>query len=300
MADELRLMAGGQGDLEVADLNSLMLSICRLPANPPAAAADWYDRELPALALAKLAESPHLGGFETICVDEFQDIAGNLLLLEVLFALAGTGKPAGTQLVFAGDDAQRILGGSHRRASGFATARALVPDLVHVGLKRNCRTVPSIVDEAESLVGRPFGFRDHRISRSAPGGLSRVAVPAGAEVTALVKALRGLLEHHEADDIVILSPYGDKNSTVGEFLRRSEGSPDERWLRKQLTAPGTGRVRWRSIFKFKGLDTEAVILTDLGPAAREFVATTGTEWSDLLYVGLTRGRYRCVVLEPAA
>lgn len=101
-------------------------------------------------------------------------------------------------------------------------------------------------------------------------------------------------------EIVILSPFGENHSTVGRLLQRAEKSQDERWLRKQLKHEGAlGKVGWRSIFKFKGLEAEAVILTDLGQEAREFVATGGLSWDDLIYVGLTRAKYRCVVLSDA-
>ena len=119
--------------------------------------------------------------------------------------------------------------------------------------------------------------------------------------TALAVALRGLLTHHEPDDIVVLSPFGERTSLVGELLTRSEKSADERWLRKQLAHDGgAGRIRWSSIFKYKGLDAEAVVLTDIDDRAREFIEGRGLDWSDLLYVGVTRGRYRCVVLRGAS
>ena len=112
MADELRLMTGSRPDLEVHDLNSLMLSVCGLAANPADADNEWFQTTLPELAIEKLAEKPYLGGFEAICVDEFQDIAGNPRLLKVVIALA--------------------------------EARALVPDIVHLRLRTNCRTAPGL------------------------------------------------------------------------------------------------------------------------------------------------------------
>lgn len=39
-----------------------------------------------------------------------------------------------------------------------------------------------------------------------------------------------------------------------------------------------------------------MVLTDLGQDAKEFVAAQGLEWDGLLYVALTRAKYRCVVL----
>lgn len=57
-----------------------------------------------------------------------------------------------------------------------------------------------------------------------------------------------------------------------------------------------GRVRWGSIFKYKGLDAEAVILTDIGDDGLAFAQKEGLSWFDILYVGLTRARYRCIVV----
>lgn len=303
MADELQQFVGDLPNVDIADLNSLMLRLVGLPTNPPDATHDWYTRELPERAIAMLREKPHLGGYEAICIDEFQDIAGNLLLLELIFALAGTGRPAGTKLVFAGDSRQQIMRRTDERVNPFAIAKSLVPDLVHVRVRRNCRAVPGLTSGVESTLGQPIGYTRHRVAKSVPGGLSTVDVLQGNETGALAAALRGLLEHHAPEDIVVLSPFATKGSLAGRLLGRPEKSQDERWLRKQLQAEGLpGRIRWRSVFKFKGLDADAVVLTDLGAEAREFVAAQGLEWNDLLYVALTRAKYRCVVLQrdPAA
>ena len=132
-----------------------------------------------------------------------------------------------------------------------------------------------------------------------PGGLSTVDIVNGNEAGALVAALRDLLQHHAPEDIVVLSPFAEKRSLAGRLLARPEKSQDERWLRKQLQEEGLpGKIRWRSVFKFKGLDADAVVLTDLGPEAKDFVAAQKLEWSDLLYVALTRAKYRCVLLKP--
>jgi len=225
--------------------------------NPEEATDAWYERDLPELALAALRQKPHLGGFEAICVDEFQDIAGNPLLVKVVFALAGSGGAQNTTLVFAGDARQQILRKTGSVVDPYSVARALVPDLVHVGIRRNCRTVPSVISGAESLVGRGLGFTGHRVARSVPGGRETVTVDAGGETTALAGALRTLLEHHDPEDIVVLSPFGGTHSTVGSLFARTERSKDERWLRKQLVHDRTaGRLQWRSIFKYNGLEAE--------------------------------------------
>lgn len=300
MADELQRFVGDLPNVDVADLNSVMLRLVGMPANPPEATHDWYTKELPERAIAALREKPHLGGYEAICVDEFQDIAGNILLVELIFALAGTGKPAGTKLVLAGDARQQIMRRANERVDPFTIAKSLIPDLVHVRVRRNCRTVPELTSGVEATLGQQIGYTRHRVARSTPGGLTTVDVIDGQEAAALASALRTLLEHHAPEDIVVLSPFAAKRSLAGRLLARPEKSQDERWLRKQLQAEGLpGRIRWRSAFKFKGLDADAVVVTDLGAEAHEFVATQNLEWRDLLYVALTRAKYRCIVLRPA-
>lgn len=297
MAEELQRFVAGSANIEAIDLNSLMLSLCGLPANPDGAAHDWYTRELPERALAVLRDKPYLGGFEAICVDEFQDVAGNPLLLDLLFALGGTGRPEGTKLVFAGDSRQQIMRRADEHVDAYTIARERIADLVHVRVRRNCRSVPGLTSGVEALIGQSLGFTGHRVARSVPGGLLPVEVTGGNETSALVTALRELLKEHEADDIVILSAFAAKRSLVGRFLARPEKSQDERWLRKQLQQEGSaGRIRWRSVFKFKGLDADAIVLTDLSDDAKDFAASQGLDWNDLLYVGLTRAKYRCAVL----
>ena len=301
MADELQRFVGGLPNVDVYDLNALMLRLIGMPANPTDADHDWYTRALPEQAIAVLREKPHLGGYEAICVDEFQDVAGNVLLLELLFALAGTGKPAGTRLVFAGDSRQQIMRPRAEHVDAFTRAKSLIPDLVHVRVRRNCRAVPGLTSGAEAMLGQSIGYTRHRVAKSVAGGLTKVEIAGGNETGALASALRALLVDHAPEDIVVLSPFAAKRSLAGRFLARSEKTQDERWLRKQLQSEGLpGKIRWRSVFKFKGLDADAVVISDLGQDAKDFAASQGLEWRDLLYVALTRAKYRCVLLTDPA
>ena len=167
---------------------------------------------------------------------------------------------------------------------------------------------------AEQLLSRRFGYRSHRVASTIDGPLAIKQIPdAGGASHELSEALRELLEHHQPHDIVILSPFGGRRSLVGRLLAAKHFSKEERWLREWLrvtedvevdlgrvdavTAPLAveratpvpglprvphGRVRWGSIFKYKGLDAEAVILTDIGDDALAFVreeASTGSTCS---------------------
>ncbi|MGB3375938.1 MAG: NERD domain-containing protein [Microbacterium sp.] len=329
MAEELRDMLRAQREIVVDDLNSLMLRLAGLEGNPADAGREWYWEELPALALAAVQANPSIGGYDAICVDEFQDIAGFPAVVDLLFALAASGGAQNTKLAFAGDARQQILRPTDAHVDPHAVARERVPDLTHVALKRGLRQVSGLTRSAEDLLSRRFGYRSHRVTSTIDGPLVIKQIPdAGAASHALAEALREMLEHHQAHDIVILSPFGARNSLVGRLLAAEHFSKEERWLRERLrvtddvaalnlgrvdavATPVTvdrpaptpalpkapsGRVRWGSIFKYKGLDAEAVILTDIGDDGMAFVHGEGLDWFDLLYVGLTRARYRCVVV----
>ena len=326
MADDLRTLVRSQPGVVVDDLNTLMLRLAGLADNPEAAGPAWYTEELPALALAAVQADQEHAAFDAICVDEFQDIAGFPAVLDLLMALA----PRDAKFAFVGDARQQILRPADAHVDPFAIARTLVPDVVHIALRRGLRQVAGLTAGAEELLSRRFGYRGHRVTSDIDAPL--VIRPASSHEEAshaLAAALRELLEHHQAHDIVVLSPFGARNSLAGKVLAAENFSKEERWLRGQLRtehaepeqaeteqlragdgpvtqviptpsavkpASGKGRVQWGSIFKYKGLDAEAVILTDIGDDAFAFVSGKGLDWFDLLYVGLTRARYRCIVI----
>ena len=75
---------------------------------------------------------------------------------------------------------------------------------------------------------------------------------------------------------------------------REPANKEERQLRELVS--GERAVAWRSIFKGKGLDAAAVVLTDITPDAAAWADERRLSWNDLLYVGMTRAQYRCTVL----
>lgn len=298
MGQSLREMVGeSPHDLEVADLNAVMLRVSGLKANPDDADDHWYRTELPQRALAALAEHPERGGFAAICIDEFQDIAGVPLLMDVVRALTFRGNISAAHLVLAGDAGQQIMRGAGERAEPLIAARELVGDLVHVRVRRNCRVAPRLLRAISGQLGRPLDHSGDRLADSTDARLEVTPVSEGRELPALLSALKSLLEQFGPDEIVVLSPYGEQSSLVGRFLTREPGNKEERQLRELLS--GERAVSWRSIFKEKGLDASAVILTDITSEAATWADEHRLSWNDILYVGMTRAQYRCVVLRNA-
>jgi hypothetical protein len=298
MAEELRRELGPRANIDVYDLNTLMLEVCGLQSNPKNADTSWYQAVLPARALEVLEKKPHWGDYESIFVDEFQDIAHNATLLSLLFEISASKKAKGTQLVLAGDKNQQIMRENGQSINPFDVAKMIIPDMVHVRLRTNCRTAPALADKVPGLTGLNVNIIKHRLPSSTDGGFGLIRTADDKATKALAATLKGLLETYRAKDIRVLSPFGVKNSLVGELFARESKTADERWLKTVLRDPNgsSGEIRWRSIAKFKGLESDVVVVTDINSNAQDFATQTGKSLSELLYVGVTRARFRCIVL----
>ena len=113
----------------------------------------------------------------------------------------------------------------------------------------------------------------------------------------LEKTINQLRETYLDDDIRILSPFGENRSLLGKLFKSESKSQAERQLKKLCKHQSSkGAIRWRSIAKFKGLESDAVIITDINQEALDALVARGQRLEDLLYVGITRAKYRCVVL----
>jgi hypothetical protein len=298
MAEELRREIGARQNIDVYDFNTLMLEICGLQGNPKNADTTWYEAVLPARALEVLSKKPHWGDYESIFVDEFQDIVDNTVILSLLFELSASKKPKGTQLVFAGDKNQQIMRERGKIRNPYDTAKLLIEDIVHVRLRTNCRTIPKLSEKLPGLTGLDIDITKHRLPASSEGGFEIVRANAGKETKVLAEVLRKLTEDYRTKDIRVLSPFGVNTSLVGEMFSRESKSADERWLKKTLRDPNgpSGEIPWRSISKFKGLESDVVVITDINQRAADFAIETSKALSEFLYVGVSRAKYRCVVI----
>jgi len=87
---------------------------------------------------------------------------------------------------------------------------------------------------------------------------------------------------------------------MGKLFEVEVRANDEVWLKSNARHASTnGEIRWRSISKFKGLEAEVVVITDIGEEATDFFGERGQPISDWLYVGVSRARHRCVLITTA-
>ncbi|MBL5973176.1 MAG: nuclease [Candidatus Leucobacter sulfamidivorax] len=267
--------------LRVGTLHQEMLRLADMSGPPADADSNFWERELPELALEGLAErsAEEVGDF--LIVDEIQDIATDTYL-DLLDLLVKGGLRNGRVLMFGDFERQAI----YCNEGGREVLRARSPHLASFRLSENCRNLPRIGYQVNLLGHLAPGFREFR--RTDDGIDPTITKYArGADQAAILRKVVGDLrdEGFDLTEIVVLSPLGDSSVAA---------STSEPWLRQVLTPadglkPVKGRLRYASIQSFKGLDAPAVIVTDLDDLG-------GTHFDALVYVGLTRATDRLTAL----
>jgi hypothetical protein len=294
MAEETEHQIGGRPNLVVRDFNKLMLEVIGKQNNPADAKDDWYKVKLPKKAIEVLKQYPEIGGYDAICIDEVQDVASSQLLIE--FALRMTKDKFDSKMVLAGDRFQQIMTDGMAQVDPYAELKKMLPDLVRVTLKTNCRNAPALSEQLPGLTGLTLNVTRHRIPQGTDGGIQVYKYNSNNQTKELAKVIRQLLKEFRPEDIRILSPFGPNHSVVGELLQREAQGADERYLKTVLRWQQKDGIRWRSIAKFKGLESDVVILTDVDQRAKDFYVNSHRKLGEGLYVGASRARYWCLIL----
>jgi superfamily I DNA/RNA helicase len=124
-----------------------------------------------------------------------------------------------------------------------------------------------------------------------------VRVKEGKELVSLANTIEKLLETNKPEQIRVLSALRTEQSLLSNFFGREPEGEREIWLRSQLRHESTkGKIRWRSIPKFKGLEEDVVVITDVNRQAQVFAKGLNKGLNDLLYVGLTRARFQTALM----
>ena len=296
MAEEhgQRFMAT-DSNLVVKSLNRLMLEYAGYDDNPPDAGKDWYESKLPKLAIAAVKHKHHLASFSTIICDEFQDLVDKPEVIRFLLNLSKKHEPGEAEIVLAGDDNQMILVDEKEGRRGYEVARQILPALVRFQLVSNWRMNPKLYADMQSYLSLQLPIKRHLLEEDISSGLSVVEVEEGSEFKVLREVLLSLLKRYREQDIRILSPFGASSLAARVFESQST-KQEVKWLRQNLRhSSGKGKIRWRSIAKFKGLEQDAIVITDLGKRADHFFAETGLSENQILYTAISRAR-SCAVL----
>ena len=307
LEEDTRRELRGSANIEVFSINDLLLKIVGKTDNPRGASTAWFEVELPKQALKALRdESKPLYKFDAIIIDEFQDFATKSLWLQVIKQILEDSKKRKPALILAGDDGQRVS--ESTADSSLDLASMYFPNLFHVTLRTNVRQAPKLVEEIYAFLNRTNPFRRNLLSENNVGSLEIVRINPGAndektknnELKKLAEVVMGLLDDYKPSSIRVLSPYGEqKAALVRAFSLGDTHAKSVRELKKitKHTSNPDGQIRWRSIMKYKGLDSDVVIITDINNDSKRFTEERlKITLDDLLYMGMTRARFQVILL----
>lgn len=238
----------------------------------------FWNQELPDLAceclLEKFDTNPYEYQYDVLIIDEAQDILHEGFLDFLDLSLTG-GLGTGSWRFFGDFAHQSIYEQDRITMEDFIDRRA--PNTPHYQLTTNCRNTPEISQWAEILAQVTPGYSN--IRRSSNGFVPTIRFYSKEEEqrSMLIEALAELTRYeYRGADIVVLSPKNNKACIAATV----DTSP---WRERlaQMDEAGSGNLQYGTIHSFKGLEAEAVIVTDIESIHEK-------RDKDLLYIALTR------------
>lgn len=277
LGQRLRSDMGDLGGLQVGTFHQSLLRIVGNSQVPSDPTRDFWRHELPELAAEAIIDGG-VAPAEFLIVDEIQDLATSSYL-DVLDLMVEGGLRDGRVLLFGDFERQSVF----ENDQGRDLLRTRVSGMPTFKLVHNCRNLPRIGYQTNILSHFHPGYQ---VFRRIDDGIEPTIYKykAGSDQSeGLVATLRGFRdEGYDLNEIVVLSPLRDSSTAA---------TTTDPWLRQILrptdgSLGGRGQVQYSTIHSFKGLESAAVIITDLD------AKVTADNFDSLLYVGLTRATDR--------
>ena len=243
----------------------------------------FWKTDLPEAALSTL-----LGGhidsanFDVIIADEIQELLA-APYLDVMDLILKGGLAGGRWLMFGDFERQMLYGQDRGEIDDLMRAR--LGSFAKFSLRVNCRNTPRVATLSH-LLGKltPNYSRVLRPDDRVEPVISYYATPS-QQRKELVNILERLhKDSFSGDDIVIISPKAGPRCAAA-------GITDKGWCDQlapfEQAAPG--QMRYTTIQSFKGLDSPAIVVTDIEHLA-------GDHFSSLFYVATTRALERLYII----
>ena len=274
------LAQGGQ--ITVGTFHQYMMGIAGIKA-PKSADKSFWKTELPEAVISKLLTDHHdVGRFDIVIADEVQDLL-HPLYLDVMELVLKGGLVNGSWRMF-GDFERQMLFGQDRDLVD-ELLRTRLGTFARGSLRVNCRNTPRIATLSQ-LLGRltPNYSRILRPDDRIEPIISYYATPSQQrkEVTKALDLLSR--ESYSGDDIIVLSPKAG-------FRCAAAGITEKPWANQLVPFEKalTGQIRYTTIQGFKGLDSPAIVVTDIEHVSDEI-------FSSLFYVATTRALERLYII----
>jgi ATP:corrinoid adenosyltransferase len=276
----------------------------------------WQD-ELPAMALEALLEREGDGGqYDEIVLDEAQDVLRRSYLDALDLSLRG-GLEGGHWRFFGDFTWQRIYDAAALSVDEFldppagARAAGAAPvSAMRCELRINCRNTPRVAGLACAAGHVSPGYRRVRRPDDDVEPELRWYEEAGEQLELLRSVLTELRdEGFSGSRVAVLSPFGNERCAAAQLteqpwrdrlapLVREPGEEEEDvgdWLKACIPSDldavdlRSGAIKYASIYRFKGLESPAVVITDVE-------ALENPVQRSLIYVACTRALHRLVIL----
>lgn len=269
----------------VGTLSSLMLGIARIQV-PKAADTSFWKNDLPALSInALLSDEIETPVFDLLLVDEAQDLLSDQYL-DVMGLLLSGGLSGGRWAIFGDFERQAIFLDFHGE-SGLELLRRRADDGVFkFRLRINCRNSMRIAEAVAITAGMSPGYSrvlQEIESTDVEPVFYRKAADQGIGLLSTVKKL---LRSFRPSEIVILSTRSDSESCAANV---SQGIDGFAFAPYRQSVNDLGVIRHASVHAFKGLESAAIVLTDVE-------GIEGDQAKALLYVGMSRARVQLYIL----
>ena len=250
LAEQLKKQMANYPLVKVSSLHALLLEVSDVDV-PPNADDEWWKVVLPTEALKNAEIYSQKNKFDTLVIDEAQDL-GTTDLLVVLDQILDGGLSESHKILICGDfDHQGVYLPGINTLANYKNA---IPDLVTPSpLLTNCRNTKTLGDFLNTFLAMDPNYEKF-LRSDADGVVEAARVSSEEEILIKVRnATTELLQKFTPEQVVILSA---QKSKLAQLVTKLDFKTTE--IRK----PKTNHVRWGSPQEFKGLEALAILLIE--------------------------------------
>lgn len=265
--------------------SSLMLKIASAQV-PEFADKVFWNIDLPSLAVnALLSDEVKTPVFDVMLIDEAQDLLSEQYL-DVMGLILNGGLGGGKWAMF-GDFERQAIYADINDTSGVELLKSRSDESVFTyRLRINCRNSLRIAEAVMITAGMSPGY-SRVLQEVESTDVEPVFYRKSSDQTnVLLSTVKKLLRTFKPFEIVILSTRTDTDSCA---CAASHGIDGIHFVPYRKAMNDTNAIRYCSVHAFKGLESAAVVLTDVEQIE-------GDQAKALLYVGMSRARIQLYIL----
>lgn len=278
------IASSARAAIHAVHIHGLMREIVGSTA-PVGEGSKYWQKELPEQALLSLWDGENAKKYDVLIVDEAQDIL-TAEYLDVLSELLVGGLAGGKWLIFGDFKNQAIYLGSSERSADDLTKDLAERSPHHAkhSLYVNCRNAEKIANTLTLVCSLSPGYKKTIQDVEGAEVEPRFWKDDAEQQAMLSETLHDLRPAFGPKGIVVLSTRKDEQSCAAKLEEQGRAALSP--LRNSKGA--VVDIPYATIHAFKGLEAQAVVVTD--------IASLGEEQRALLYVAMSRARIRLVLL----